>query len=55
MPYAPYKPGPMAILVAVIALVTGMILLAHHKDGRAVIFFAAAAAAAVTAVLARPR
>jgi hypothetical protein len=48
VPYAPYKPGPMsmaiAILVAVIALVTGVILMVHHKDGRGVIFVAAAAA-----------
>lgn len=59
MPYAPYKPGPMstavAVLVAVIALVMGIIMLAHHKDGRGAVFIAAAVVAAVIAVLARPR
>jgi hypothetical protein len=59
MPYAPYKPGPVsmaiAILVAIIALVVGVIMMAHHKDSRGVIFIAAAAAAAIIAVLARPR
>jgi hypothetical protein len=59
MPYAPYKPGPMAkamaVLVAVIALVMGVIMVAHHKDSRGVIFIAAAAVAAIIAVLARPR
>ena len=59
MPYAPYKPGPMsmamAILVAIIALVMGVIMMAHHKDSRGVIFIVAAAVAAIIAVLARPR
>jgi hypothetical protein len=59
MSYAPYKPGPMsmavAILVAVIALVIGIILMAHHKDGRGAIFIVAAPAALVIALLARPR
>ena len=59
MPYAPYKPGPVstaiAILVAVIALVMGAIMMAHHRDSRGVIFIAAAAVAAIIAVLARPR
>ena len=59
MPYAPYKPGPVsmavAILVTVIALVMGIIMLAHHKDSRGVIFIVAAVAAAIVAVLARPR
>lgn len=59
MPYAPYKPGPMsmamAILVAVIALVMGIFLMVHHKDGRGIIFIVAAAAATIIAVLARPR
>lgn len=59
MSYAPYRPGPMsmavAILVAVIALVIGIILMAHHKDGRGVIFIVAAPAAPIIALLARPR
>ena len=59
MPYAPYKPGPMstviAVLVAVIALVTGVVMLAHHKDGRGVLFIGGALVAVVVAVLARPR
>jgi hypothetical protein len=45
----------IAILVAVIALVMGIIAMVHHKDGRGAIFIAAAAAAAIIAVLARPR
>ena len=59
MPYAPYKRGPrsmaVAILVAVIALVMGIVLMVHHKDGRGLIFIVSAAAAAIIAVLARPR
>ena len=55
MLYAPYKRGSvsmaMVILVAVIALVMGIILMAHHKDSRGVIFIAAAAVAAIIAVL----
>ena len=45
----------MAILVAIIALVMGVIMMAHHKDSRGVIFIVAAAVAAIIAVLARPR
>lgn len=59
MPYAPYKPGPVstavAVLVAVIALVTGIVMVGHHKDGRGVLFIAAAVVAATIAVFARPR
>ena len=59
MPYAPYKPGlismAMAILVAAIALIMGIIMMVHHKDSRGVIFIVAAGAAAIIAVLARPR
>ena len=59
MPYAPYKPGPLstavAVLVAVIALVAGVIMMADHKDGRGAVFIVAAVVAAVIAVLARPR
>jgi hypothetical protein len=45
----------MAILVAVIALVMGVTIMAHHKDSRGVIFIVAAGVAAIIAVLARPR
>jgi ABC-type Mn2+/Zn2+ transport system permease subunit len=45
----------VAILVAVIALVIGIILMAHHKDGRGAIFIVAAPAALIIALLARPR
>jgi len=57
MPYAPYKAGPVstavAFLVAVIAVVTGIVMMAHHKDGRGAVFIAAGVVAAVIAVLAR--
>jgi hypothetical protein len=59
MPYAPYKPGPMsmamAILVAVIALGIAITMMVHHKDSRGVIFIVAAVVAAIIAVLVRPR
>ncbi len=59
MPYGPYGRGPVhmtaAGLVAVVALIVGVLMLTDHKSGRGVIFIAAAVVAAVVAVLARPR
>ena len=59
MPYAPYGRGPvyMAVagLVAVVALIVGVLMVVDHKSGRGVIFIVAAVAAAGVAVLARPR
>jgi glucose uptake protein GlcU len=59
MPYAPYGRGPvyMAVagLVAVIALIAGVLMLIDHKNSRGVIFIVAAVAAAIVAVFARPR
>jgi glucose uptake protein GlcU len=45
----------VASLVAVIALVIGIIMMAHHKESRGVIFIVGAVVAAIFAVLARPR
>jgi phosphate starvation-inducible membrane PsiE len=42
-------------LVAVAALIVGVLMLIDHKDGRGVIFIAAAVVAAVVAMFARPR
>ena len=59
MPYAPYRRGPayMAIagLVAVVALVIGILMITDHKSGRGVIFIVAAVVAAIVAMFARPR
>ena len=44
-----------ASLVAVIALVVGIIMLADHRSGRGIIFIVAAVVAAIVAVLARRR
>jgi hypothetical protein len=59
MPYGPYGRGPVymaaAGLVAVVALIVGVLMLTDHKDGRGVIFIVAAVAAAIVAVSARPR
>jgi glucose uptake protein GlcU len=59
MPYAPYGRGPVymaaAGLVAVIALILGILMLADHKSNRGVIFIVAAVLAVAVAVLARPR
>ena len=59
MPYAPYGRGPvyMAVagLVAVVALIVGVLMMTDHKSGRGVIFIVAAVAAAIVATFARPR
>jgi hypothetical protein len=57
--YAPYGRGPvymaMAGIVAVVALIVGVLMLIDHKSGRGVIFIVAAVVAAIVAMLARPR
>lgn len=59
MPYAPFRRGPvyMAVagLVAVVALIAGVVTMTDHKNGRGVIFIVAAVVAAIVAVFARPR
>jgi hypothetical protein len=59
MPYAPYGRGPvyMAVagIVAVVALIFGVLMLTDHKSGRGVIFIVAAVVAAIVAMAARPR
>ena len=59
MPYAPFRRGPLYVavagLVAVVALIAGILMVTDHKSGRGVIFIVAALAAAIVAVLARPR
>jgi hypothetical protein len=59
MPYALFRRGPvyMAVvgLVAVVALIAGVLMMTNHKSGRGVIFIVAAVVAAIVAVFARPR
>lgn len=59
MPYGPYGRGPvyMAVagLVAVVALIAGVLMMTDHKSGRGVIFIVAAVVAAIVAIFARPR
>jgi glucose uptake protein GlcU len=59
MPYAPMGRGPayMAVagLVAVIALVAGIVMLTDHKSSKGLIFIVAAVLAAIVALFARPR
>ena len=59
MPYAPFRRGPvyMAVagLIAVVALIVGVLMMTDHKSGRGVIFIVAAVVAAIVAVFARPR
>jgi glucose uptake protein GlcU len=59
MPYAPYRRGPVymavAALVAVVALIGGILMMADHKSGRGAIFIVAAVVAAIVVVFARPR
>jgi glucose uptake protein GlcU len=45
----------VAGLVAVIALVAGIVMLADHKSSRGAIFVVAAVVAVIVAVFARPR
>ena len=45
----------VAGLVAVVALIVGVLMLTDHKHGRGVIFIVAAVVAAIVAVAARPR
>jgi glucose uptake protein GlcU len=45
----------VAGLIAVIALIGGILMLHDHKSSRGVIFIAAAVAAVIVAVFARPR
>jgi hypothetical protein len=58
MPYAPFRRGPvyMAVagLVAVVALIAGVLMMTDHESGRGVIFIVAAVVAAIVAVFARP-
>ncbi len=59
MPYAPYGRGPvymaLAGLVAVVALIAGVLMVTEHKSGRGIIFIVAAVVAAIVAIFARPR
>lgn len=59
MPYAPYGRGrgyvAVAGLVAVVAVIAGVLMLTDHKSGRGVIFIVAGVVAAVVALFARPR
>jgi glucose uptake protein GlcU len=45
----------VAGLVAVVALIAGVLMMPDHKRGRGVIFIVAAVVAAIVAVFARPR
>lgn len=45
----------VAGLVAVVALIAGILMMTDHKSGRGVIFIVAAVVAAIVAVFARPR
>jgi glucose uptake protein GlcU len=45
----------VAALVAVVAVIAGVLMLTDHKSGRGVIFIVAGVVAAVVALLARPR
>jgi phosphate starvation-inducible membrane PsiE len=45
----------VAGLVAVVALVAGVLMVTDHRSGRGVIFIAAAVVAAIVAMFARPR
>ena len=45
----------VAGLVAVVALIAGVLMLTDHKSSRGVIFIVAAVMAAIVAVFARPR
>lgn len=45
----------VAGLVAVAALVIGVLMLTDHKSGRGVIFIVAAVVAVIVAIFARPR
>ena len=59
MPYAPFRRGPVymavAALVAVVALIAGVLMMTDHKSGRGVIFIVAAVVAAIVSVFARRR
>jgi glucose uptake protein GlcU len=59
MPYASFGRGPgymaAAGLVAVIALILGILMLADHRSSRGVIFIVAAVLAVIVAAFARPR
>jgi glucose uptake protein GlcU len=45
----------VAGLVAVVALIVGVLMLTDHKNGRGVIFIVAAVVAVIAAIFARPR
>jgi glucose uptake protein GlcU len=45
----------VAALVAVVAVIAGVLVLTDHKSGRGVIFIVDGVVAAVVALLARPR
>jgi hypothetical protein len=45
----------VAIIVAVVAVVVGIVMLSRHKEGLGALFIVAGVVAAVLAMVARPR